>query len=185
MSFPEYTSFLVETLARLDNSSTTKASSTLPAPSQIEQDGFVQECEETIEQAQLAIRELDKSEREAARSELKALTVRVDAHKSRILLMSAGGGGKASGSVFAFGQSESSQQQRRLEDTNARLDASNQTLENTRRQVAEIAEVGEEIIGELAANRDTIERSHNNVRHVNQQVGVAEGIMKRMSKWWA
>ena len=59
------------------------------------------------------------------------------------------------------------------------------TQEDTIRRVGEIEEVGSAIIGDLHANRETIERTHNNVRQVNQQVGVAEGIMKRMSKWWA
>ena len=51
--------------------------------------------------------------------------------------------------------------------------------------VADIEETGEEIISELAANREKIESTQAKVNEANANMDRADSITRRMGKWWS
>ena len=60
-----------------------------------------------------------------------------------------------------------------------------QALERAKAVVAETEEIGVDITGTLAENREKIESAHDKARTANQDISKAEKITTRMGKWWA
>ena len=95
--------------------------------------------------------------------------------ESKALLGGAGGG------VAAPGQQEKA----RTEAAVQRLERSSAALERAKILVGETEEIGQDISGTLAENREKIESAHDKVKQANGEISKAEKITTRMSKWWS
>mmetsp|Transcript_20433 Transcript_20433/g.40870 ORF Transcript_20433/g.40870 Transcript_20433/m.40870 type:complete len:165 (+) Transcript_20433:199-693(+) len=73
----------------------------------------------------------------------------------------------------------------RLVATNERIEVQNDRIASIQQTVAGIEDTGAEITGQLASNREVIERQKERVAEVNTMADYAKKISTRMSKWWA
>ena len=73
----------------------------------------------------------------------------------------------------------------RLETTNEKLNKSNEVLQQTMNQLAELEETGLEITTNLQSNRELIEKTQEKTKGVTAMTQQANEMVKRMSKFWA
>lgn len=106
---------------------------------------------------------------------MQALEAKLQAAESKALM----GGGATS--PLAPGEHE----KMRTDAAVQRLERSSAALERAKAVVAETEEIGVDITGTLAENREKIESAHDKVRTANQEINKAEKITTRMGKWWA
>ena len=94
------------------------------------------------------------------------------------LLLGGGGGGAAEEAPV------DTSDRGRMQATTDRLEEQQTKLSRARDLVADIEETGEEIVSELAANREKIEATQAKVDEANQNMDKANTITGRMGKWF-
>jgi len=57
-------------------------------------------------------------------------------------------------------------------------------LERSRQQLIETEDVGANILVNLDKQKETIKRSHNNLKETHAQLRTGDKLMNKMSKWW-
>ncbi len=77
----------------------------------------------------------------------------------------------------------SSEQDRELND-DERHQATMARLQQARQQLLESEEVGQTTLANLETQKETIKRTQSNVNKMNSQMGTADKLLTRMSKWW-
>ena len=76
---------------------------------------------------------------------------------------------------------KSLQQRQQMLDTQEKFNSQNEKILNMQKLVAETAEVGSEIIGELERNREKIQSAQDKVNTVNADMDKAKATTKRMN----
>ncbi|KAJ8605348.1 hypothetical protein CTAYLR_002413 [Chrysophaeum taylorii] len=88
-------------------------------------------------------------------------------------------------SLFSGAKPASSSAKGRLMSTTERAKESNRRIENTQSLVDEIEDTGNDIIGELQRNRETMKRIDGHVKETKGELEKADKIVTRMGKWWS
>lgn len=71
-----------------------------------------------------------------------------------------------------------------LEKTNVDRSGHFQILKNSYEQVLETEEIGKDVINQLSYQKETLQKSQNNLRHANGQMSKAVHFLKSLNKWW-
>jgi hypothetical protein len=57
-------------------------------------------------------------------------------------------------------------------------------LKNSYEQVLETEEIGKDVINQLSYQKETLQKSKNNIRNVNGQMSKAVNLLRSLNKWW-
>mmetsp|Transcript_17724 Transcript_17724/g.32296 ORF Transcript_17724/g.32296 Transcript_17724/m.32296 type:complete len:175 (-) Transcript_17724:43-567(-) len=141
---------------------------------------IIAECQDLLAQMKLEMRTMPKDERTAAAAAIQGYEKQVQDAESALLL----GGGNGGGAGAAEEAPVDTSDRGRMQATTNRLEEQQGKLSRARDLVADIEETGEEIISELAANREKIEATQAKVNEANQNMDKANTITGRMGKWF-
>jgi len=155
-------------------SSSSSSSSSPPSPLKFEQ------CRQILKSMRVEARNCP--DRVAAVKRYKEMSCLVDSAELR----SGGNDGNYDGG--GEGKDGGGGGRGRVEDVNGRMARQNDVLENLKATVAEMEDVGTAITGELAQNRELLERTKGRVGLVNENITLAQKITQRMTdrigKFW-
>mmetsp|Transcript_92994 Transcript_92994/g.265488 ORF Transcript_92994/g.265488 Transcript_92994/m.265488 type:complete len:172 (+) Transcript_92994:229-744(+) len=138
---------------------------------------IIAECQDLISQMKLEMRTMPKDEKAAAATAIQGYEGQLQEAESALLLGGGGGGAAEEAPVDTSDRG-------RMQATTDRLEEQQTKLSRARDLVADIEETGEEIVSELAANREKIEATQAKVDEANQNMDKANTITGRMGKWF-
>jgi len=135
-------------------------------------DSALKESDEILSQMKIEVVSIsDKGRKQEVVAKMNGYKEKVAVYRKTLLLSggSSGGGGGGRGAE-------------RTDDQKAAN--SLDVLNKARQQLIESQEVGNNVMGNLAQQRETINRSTAKVQEVNQNLSYSNKLLTRMGKWW-
>ncbi|KAK3590957.1 hypothetical protein CHS0354_034529 [Potamilus streckersoni] len=143
---------------------------------------FFDEVTELLEQMELEVKELPAKDRQKYKTRLTSYKIELsklqgDMKRSKLGLSSRD-------ELLGDDINDSEDQRVRLLDNTEKLERSSRKLEHGYRVVLETEQIGAQVLEDLSAQRQTIERSRNRLNEMNTTLGrssrVLSGMMKRL-----
>ncbi|KAK2172739.1 hypothetical protein NP493_934g00000 [Ridgeia piscesae] len=148
---------------------------------------LLDETHELLEQMELEVRGLPPADRQKYQTRLKSYqaelaTLEKELKKARIAFSDTV---HSREELLGMEEGHQSEDQRaRLLDNSERLERVGKKIDHGYRTCIETEQIGEEILGNLHSQRETIQRSRNRLRDTNEALGqssrVLSGMMRRM-----
>lgn len=132
------------------------------------------DCDELIEEARGTLKQLKIAQHSVTDPELKAtISAKIKDRENQL-------NNSKKATLFAMPNGQEHGELTRDEKNQASL----ATLEQARNQLAQAESDGENILGNLSTQNETMANTKKNLKEINKDLKYSDKLLSKMSKWW-